>query len=134
MKLLLVLGLVTLAYAAYDDLPKVADPYEAPGTNPEGCPSKYAAIIVKTRTEIGTGSLHALATNIGRRVQSQFGAAHEVIVSKTSKIILNTHSNDTICREFNDASGLSFIVYPTPGNYNFNDNTIETFFENVEKQ
>ncbi|CAO4386642.1 Protein CBR-GRD-14 [Caenorhabditis briggsae] len=132
MKLLLVLAIsAATVFAAYDDLPKPADPYEPPGYEPEPdkpCPDKYVKIINDLRAELGKDVSSIKFTNtLGSRVQKAFGSAHEVMMAPSAPT-LKTNFNGTICRQAAD-DGNHYVVYPSPGQYDLNNLAQEEYFE-----
>ncbi|CAI2357909.1 unnamed protein product [Caenorhabditis sp. 36 PRJEB53466] len=120
-----------VVFAAYDDLPKPADPYQAPGYEPEtqkDCPDKYAKIITQLRADLGKDVSSIKFTNqLGTRVQKAFGTAHEVMMAPSAPT-LKTNFNGTICREAS-IDGFHYIVYPSPGQYDLANPALEEYFE-----
>uniref|UniRef100_A0A8R1I928 Ground-like domain-containing protein n=1 Tax=Caenorhabditis japonica TaxID=281687 RepID=A0A8R1I928_CAEJA len=118
-------------FAAYDDLPKPADPYQPPGYEPEvpkDCPDSYANIIKQLRTDLGKDVSSIKFTNqLGSRIQKAFGTAHEIMMGSSAPI-LKTNFNGTICRQSGD-DGFHYVVYPSPGKYDLSNPAVEEYFE-----
>ncbi|CCD69596.1 GRounDhog (hedgehog-like family) [Caenorhabditis elegans] len=115
-------------FAAYDDLPKPADPYEPPGYEPEACPDKYSKIITQLRSDLGKDVSSIKFTNqLGSRVQKAFGSAHEIMMGPSAPT-LKTNFNGTICQHAGD-DGFNYVVYPSPGKYDINNVAVEEYFE-----
>ncbi|PAV60084.1 hypothetical protein WR25_19570 isoform B [Diploscapter pachys] len=65
-------------------------------------------------------------------IQSHFGTAFEVIIAK-SQFALKTHYKGSKLCKF-EANGWYLAIYETPGNYDINDSTKESYFDSFSSK